>query len=474
MRFRIELPDNSGDAYEERQASRFRREADETSPIHTRLLQGAGIIDHLVQHNQRYRSINESLPVIDEASAVFGVCFDNGAIEIRGWWNNLEARQWVNRRRDWRWSLRILPDGTHLLGYDQDSAYALNSRQALVINQLVSETRNFESSESFDEEVVDFELYKELKRFPAEKHAITSVPLAPRPAMSPLELMEFYFPANVDQKLEAISATSRWLSDVLSHSAIYADQLSRVMVLLLKARAALNKCAPQQDIETTNTLGIYLARNRPLIATIAARSLHSQHSLEFEDLIIQGQIGLMEALERVDLGLPNEVITFARSRIKGAIVDEIRETGTTIRIPRSVITLKNRLEGDDSTLTGKEKETARKEVAELSLMQVVSLDGLVGNGDDHKSLLDLVDDPHNREVEEKKDAASEINIEKVLSLLPRRYDNVVRMYLGVFPYTQSYTQMEIGLQLGVTESRVNQLLNQAWAHLKRSIENGQA
>ena len=296
---------------------------------------------------------------------------------------------------------------------------------------------------------------------------LTFVPLAPRPQMSATELVAHYFPGTPTEQLETIVATDKWLEDTLRRSKDYDDQHDRLMVLLTKARTHLADSEPGVESAITNTTGVYVERYGPLLVSIAAKKNHPQLRLELDDLLVQGQIGLLQALNGFDLASENSFLTYANYKILGSILDELRDNGSTIRIPRSVLKLKNRLENKDPMLVGKEREIALKAVAELSLMKVVSLDGITNW--EGEPLAFNIADPNHVEEDDRQDRATELDADQILALLPFRYRAVVQMYLGIGPYTHSYTIKEIGDQIGVTESRISQMMGRAWTHLEHKL-----
>lgn len=455
-----------GSSYKQEQLVRAQREADETSAEHTRRLLEAGIVDHLVSHNDRWRAQNVSLPIIDIDSAAFGVVKRRPGIEIRGWWNNLEPGEVSNIRQDWRWIVGMTAERTHwFVGYDgAEPVHALTSEQVELLHELALDFE--EPSSKYERGLLKrARVHKELKRFPVPPGAITDVPLASKQKMTPFETVEHYFGGTPEQKLATISATNDWLMSVFSHSRVYGDQLDRVMVLLVKARQYLRGISPREESAITETLGVFISRYRPVITSIASKRLHGAHRLELEDLIIQGQIGMMEALERFDLSEDNEVMTFATARTTGSMVDEIRDNGALIRIPRSVFKLKRRLETNDPTLVGKARTDAEREVAEMELMKPFSLD-FASPEEEHLSLLDVLTDHLHEEQTERDEQTPNIDVDALLATLPRRNENIMRMYLGLLPYTDSYNLREIADQLGLTESRISQLFTRSCQHLE--------
>lgn len=200
--------------------------------------------------------------------------------------------------------------------------------------------------------------------------------------------------------------------------------------------------------------------------------------VDAEDLVGYGVMGLMGAIERFmpDRGFKFE--TFAQSRIRGAIIDELRSQDW---LPRS---LRQKSKEYEASLRQLENQLGRsatdQEMADklgVSLDQlpkaiteitapVLSLDEMVSLGDDgHKiSWLDTLQD-------DKVGPAASFEHDELLSLmgqaidlLPERERLLVSLY-----YHEGLTLKEIGAVLGVTESRVCQLHSQAMARLRARI-----
>jgi RNA polymerase sigma factor FliA len=221
----------------------------------------------------------------------------------------------------------------------------------------------------------------------------------------------------------------------------------------------------------------------PLVKFVAGRmSSGLPAHIEESDLISYGLLGLIGAIERFDPQREIKFETFAVSRIKGSIIDELRSLDW---VPRSVRAKAREIE---STQTKLEHELGRvptdKEVAEAleitiedfqeSLLQisnstVVALDELWTVSDssgDQVSLLDTMKDPN------AVDPARELGVSELkdrlanaISRLPEREKLVIALY-----YYENLTLREIGEVLGVTESRVSQLHTKAVLRLKSRLQ----
>jgi RNA polymerase sigma factor for flagellar operon FliA len=222
----------------------------------------------------------------------------------------------------------------------------------------------------------------------------------------------------------------------------------------------------------------------PLVKFVAGRmSSGLPAHIEESDLISYGLLGLIGAIERFDPEREIKFETFAVSRIKGSIIDELRSLDW---VPRSVRAKAREIE---STQTRLEHELGRvptdKEVADAlemsvedfqeSLLQisnstVVALDELWTVSDssgDQVSLLDTMKDPN------AVDPARELGVSELkdrlanaISRLPEREKLVIALY-----YYENLTLREIGEVLGVTESRVSQLHTKALLRLRGHLSS---
>jgi RNA polymerase sigma factor for flagellar operon FliA len=220
----------------------------------------------------------------------------------------------------------------------------------------------------------------------------------------------------------------------------------------------------------------------PLVKFVAGRMAAGlPPHVEEADLVSYGLGGLIGAIERYDIGRDIKFETYAVSRIKGSIIDELR---TLDWVPRSVRTKARQVEEAHSSLQAvlgrapTEEEMAEKleidveelqeTLSDIANSSVLALDDLWTVADPEGgqvSLLDTIRDPNAVDPEERLNAAELKNVlADAIEALPERERVVIALY-----YYENLTLREIGEVLGVTESRVSQLHTKAVLGLRGGL-----
>jgi RNA polymerase sigma factor FliA len=205
--------------------------------------------------------------------------------------------------------------------------------------------------------------------------------------------------------------------------------------------------------------------------------------VEESDLISYGLIGLINAVERFDLEREIKFETYAITRIKGAIIDELRALDW---VPRSVRARAREIERANAKLehrlhrTPTDEEMARElrmdvdefqeALLKISNSAVVALDELWAVSDasgDKVSLLDTLEDPDAPDPQQLLDKSElKDRLAEAIAALPEREKLVIGLY-----YYENLTLREIGEVLGVTESRISQLHTKAVLRLKSRLQS---
>jgi RNA polymerase sigma factor for flagellar operon FliA len=220
----------------------------------------------------------------------------------------------------------------------------------------------------------------------------------------------------------------------------------------------------------------------PLVKYVAGRvGVGLPPNIEQADLVSYGIFGLIDAIEKFDLERAIKFETYAISRIKGAIIDELRSIDW---IPRSVRYKAREVEKAYSALEARLQRTPTEaEVAaelgipledlhtifsQVSFVNVVALDELLSVGGERGDKLSLVDTLEDTKAEDPVSAfeteETKYLLARAINTLPEREKIVVTLY-----YYEGLTLAEIGQVLGVTESRICQMHTKAVLQLRGKL-----
>lgn len=219
----------------------------------------------------------------------------------------------------------------------------------------------------------------------------------------------------------------------------------------------------------------------PLVKYVAGCvSVGLPPNVEQADFVSSGVFGLIDAIEKFEPERSIKFETYAITRIRGAMIDELRALDW---IPRSVRQKARAVERAYATLEAQLRRTPSEgEVAEemgialeelhgvfsqLSLANVVALEELlhVGGEGERLSLMDTLEDTAaENPVEIAEDRELRRLLARAINTLPEREKTVVTLY-----YYEGLTLAEIGNVLGVTESRVSQIHTKSVLQLRAKL-----
>jgi RNA polymerase sigma factor FliA len=237
-----------------------------------------------------------------------------------------------------------------------------------------------------------------------------------------------------------------------------------------------------KDTGDTATRERLILHYAPLVKYVAGRvGVGLPPNIEQADLVSYGIFGLIDAIEKFDINRSIKFETYAISRIRGAIIDELRAIDW---IPRSVRYKAREVERAYAALEGELRRTPTEpEVAQrlgiglddlhqifsqVSYVNVVALDELLTVGGEKGDKLSLVDTLEDTRAEDPVTAfeneETKFLLARAIDQLPEREKIVVTLY-----YYEGLTLAEIGRVLGVTESRICQMHTKAVLQLRAKL-----
>lgn len=255
---------------------------------------------------------------------------------------------------------------------------------------------------------------------------------------------------------------------------MYLKEIGQIKLLTMEEELALADRIIAGEKAAKNTLA---EANLRLVVSIAKR--YVGRGMLFLDLIQEGNIGLMKAVEKFDVGKGFKFSTYATWWIRQSITRAIADQARTIRVPVHMVETINKLSRIQRQLTLElNREPSEDELAKKMNMSVekirdiykisqdpVSLETPIGEEED-SHLGDFIKDERNMSPEEY--ATNEMlkdEISEVLLTLTEREEKVIRLRFGLED-GKSRTLEEVGQMFGVTRERIRQIEAKALRKLR--------
>jgi RNA polymerase primary sigma factor len=248
---------------------------------------------------------------------------------------------------------------------------------------------------------------------------------------------------------------------------LYLRSIGRVELLTADEEVGLAKRIERGDMAAKQNM---IEANLRLVVSIAKGYLG--RGLTFLDLIQEGSLGLIRAVEKFDYRRGYKFSTYATWWIRQAVTRAIADKARTIRIPVHMVEKLNKVVHVERQLVqqlgrepspdeiARELEVSPREVKDIQRMaqMPVSLEKPIGEEDDSE-LGDFVEDetaesPYELALE----TVRRENVHKALAALPTREREVIEMRFGLTG-SEARTLEEVGRAFGVTRERIRQIEN---------------
>jgi RNA polymerase primary sigma factor len=256
---------------------------------------------------------------------------------------------------------------------------------------------------------------------------------------------------------------------------LYLRSIGRVQLLTAEREVSLAQRIERGDLMAKQEM---VEANLRLVVSIAKGYLG--RGLSFLDLIQEGSLGLIRAVEKFDYRRGYKFSTYATWWIRQAVTRAIADKGRTIRIPVHMVEKLNKVVHVERQLVqelGREPtadeiaahlECPVREVRDILRMaqQPVSLEKPVGE-EEESELGDFVEDENaTSPFDLASDTLRRENVRKALDALPQREREVIEMRFGL-KGPRPYTLEEVGRAFNVTRERIRQIEN----HTLKKLES---
>lgn len=258
---------------------------------------------------------------------------------------------------------------------------------------------------------------------------------------------------------------------------VYLKEINMIPLLTPEEEIKYFKAVAKGDSEAREKI---LQANLRFVVSIAKKYMNQ--GLELDDLISEGNIGLMKALERFDLNQGYRFISYAVWWIRQSILKALGDKSRMIRLPANVINELSQIEkvkrefgfdeNDPNFITLVADELGMKR-ARVSLLwaakrDTVSLETPIALQRDTVELIDIIEDSHSESPESAAvNVALKDSIDVALSTLTEKEANIIRHRFGLNGYKQKSLR-ELAEIHNVTKERVRQIERKALGQLKEN------
>lgn len=258
---------------------------------------------------------------------------------------------------------------------------------------------------------------------------------------------------------------------------MYFHEIGKYPLLTRKEEKDLSKKNEKGDLAARSKL---IESNLRLVVYIAKK--YANRGLDFMDIIQEGNLGLMRAVEKFDWRRGYKFSTYATWWIRQAITRSIANQARTIRIPVHTIERINTLiykQGKMQQELGRvpttgelatEMDLTEKQIKDLFLasQDITSLQTPIGKEEDTQLIDFIKDENQTLPNEETNNMFTRTELEDALSFLTAREQKIIKMRVG-FDDGIPHTLEEAGREFNVTRERIRQIQDKCFGKLRENL-----
>jgi RNA polymerase primary sigma factor len=357
-----------------------------------------------------------------------------------------------------------------------------------LVNEIVKKINSLQLTSSELEQLVQSHYVENRKILSLEGVLLR---LAQQNNISRQEFIKFYVGNEINPKLkDFLNENKKWKSFFIKNKKEFSFtrdrliEISKKLCISVGDYKKLVSKLQKGDRESRLAKKEMVEANLRLVISIAKK--YTNRGLQFLDLIQEGNIGLMKAVDKFQYRRGYKFSTYATWWIRQAITRSIADQARTIRIPVHMIETINKIIRTQRLILSETGREATPEELAIKLRmpldkvrkvlkiskEPVSLEKQVGDEED-SSLGDFIEDqnalmPLDQAIKSDLSAATT----KILATLTPREERVLRMRFGVGMNTD-HTLEEVGLQFSVTRERIRQIEAKALRKLKHPSRSKQ-
>ncbi|NWJ48406.1 MAG: sigma-70 family RNA polymerase sigma factor [Chloroflexi bacterium] len=255
--------------------------------------------------------------------------------------------------------------------------------------------------------------------------------------------------------------------------ASYLREIGRVALLTYEQEIELAKRLAEGDERTREEARNHLMEaNLRLVVSIARKYSNRAGGLTLLDLIQEGNIGLMRAIDKYDYKLGYKFSTYATWWIRQSVTRAIADQGRLIRLPahlneqlarvqrvrRDLVSRLNREPSLEELAKDLEMPLVRLERLLAASQEAVSLETPVGDEGEGTSLGDFIEDPNSMDpVAQAGVEAMKAAVQEALEKLTPREQQIIKLRYGLDEGGRPRTLEEVAREFGITRERIRQI-----------------